>query len=401
MKPKVLLTHPGTQYSYHLAEQLERLGLLYKYVTSFTIPSDGVIKTVYNLLPKSVKRKLGTRLINIPACKVKQNPVLELKALIKIKQGETSEAAFYERNKAFQLAISDELIKEADIVIGFDTSSWILAERCKKLGKRFILDVSIGHPIAKESIYKQLADLYPEWLEQIKPKSDILIGLESQEIELADAIVVPSDFVRGTYVNNGVIPDKIIVNPFGTNVAAFNNVPHQYTSPSFLFFGGLTARKGLPFLLKVWADIIKKYPECTLILAGYGRLPDGTLLPENVKNLGIIAPAERQKIFDMADIFVFPSFFEGLAQVQIEAAACGLPVIGTTQSGATNLVAEGKSGFVIIPGDSTALFNAMEYFIQNPHQIKIMGACAREISLGNFTWDSYGDRWEKILVNEV
>jgi len=399
MVPKVLLTHPGTQYSYHLAEQLERLGLLYQYQTGFTIANNGIISNIYKLLPHKYQRKLSTRIINIPANKTGINPGLEIRSLLNLKKGESSESVFYKRNKAFQEAISDKTIKKADVVIGFDTSSWILAERCKKLNKRFILDVSIGHPLSKEAVYNQLVKLYPEWQEQIQSKSDQLIALENKEIELADTIVVPSSFVRNTYIDNGINPDKIVVNPFGTNVATFTVVPHQNSNPCFLFFGGLTARKGLPFLLKVWDMLVKKHPACTLILAGYGILPKDCTLSAGVKNIGLVLPADRQKLFNMADVFVFPSFFEGLAQVQIEAAACGLPIIGSTQSGAGDLVEEGKSGFIIAPEDDKALFNAMEYFIINPEKIEIMGTSSREIASNSFTWDAYGDRWANIINN--
>ena len=394
---KVLLAHPGTQYSYHLAAQLDRLGLLYKYQTGFTIPADGAMHRLYALLPGKYKEKLSTRLIDIPADKVIQNPRLELQALKSLKKGNDGESVFYKRNKAFQEGISDKVLKAAEVVIGFDTSSWILAGRCKKLNKRFILDVSIGHPLSKEAVYKNLADLYPEWQQQIRPKSDFLISIENTEIELADTLVVPSSFVKQTYIENGVNSDKIVVNPFGTSVSLFNTVPHQNEHTCFLFFGGLTARKGLPFLLSVWKDFVKKYPDNSLILAGYGELPKTYTLPVGVKNIGVVAPANRQQVFNMADVFVFPSFFEGLAQVQLEAAACGLAVIGSTQSGAADLVEEGKSGFVVTPGDSQALFNAMEHFIKYPAEIKTMGDCSRQIALGNFTWEAYGRRWAEIV----
>jgi glycosyltransferase involved in cell wall biosynthesis len=394
---KVLLAHPGTQYSYHLAEQLHRLGLLYRFQTCFTIPRDGILNSLYKLMPAGSRQKFTTRIINLPADKVRSNPMLELKSFLALKRGESPESVFYRRNKAFQEGITDEDIMNSDIVIGFDTSSWTLAERCKKLNRCFILDVSIGHPVSKEKVYRNLFALYPEWKEQIQPKNDLLIVLENKEIELADTIVVPSQFVRNTYIDNGVNRAKIFVNPFGTDVQSFTLAPRQNEKPSFLFFGGLTARKGLPFLLKVWDTFIKKHPECTLILAGYGTLPEGYVLPEGVKNIGLVLPSDRQKVFDMADVFVFPSFFEGLAQVQIEASACGLPVIGSTQSGAEDLVEDSKSGFIINPGNDKDLFAAMEYFVTNPNRIKIMGSRSRDIAVEKFTWDAYGERWNYII----
>jgi len=301
------------------------------------------------------------------------------------------------RNEAFQKAIPDHELEQSDIIIGFDTSSWILAERCKKLGKRFILDVSIAHPLSKKKVYEKLSEEFPDWSLELKPKKEALIAKEVLETELADLIVVPSTFVKGTYLENGVDGKKISINPFGTNIEAFR---HNLAKPKdkciFFFLGGLTARKGLPFLLETWKQC--SFQNAELIIAGFSDLPPGFELPPNVTNLGRLAKEERNQIFDQAHVFVFPSFFEGLAQVQIEAMASGLPVIGTTNSGAPDLIEAGKHGFVIEPGNVEALKKAMTFFVQNPDQIQKMGIDARKKS-EQFTWDAYGERWVNLLNN--
>ena len=66
------------------------------------------------------------------------------------------ETVLHNRNELFQRRIKSKLIERADQVIGFDTSSWILAERAGKLNKPFFLDQSIGHPIEKDSLFSIL-----------------------------------------------------------------------------------------------------------------------------------------------------------------------------------------------------------------------------------------------------
>jgi glycosyltransferase involved in cell wall biosynthesis len=218
-------------------------------------------------------------------------------------------------------------------------------------------------------------------------------------MELAYKIVVPSQFVLKTYVENGIAEDKITINPFGTNVSFFKPTVKRIKRQdvNFLFFGALNARKGLPFLLETWEEFYQNFSNTTLTIAGTGALPINYTLPEGVQLIGKVAPNKRQELYNGADVFVFPSFFEGLALVQIEAAACGLPIIGTTNSGATEIITEGKEGFVIQPGNRSQLYNALKFFYQNQDVIELMGRRASSKANQYFSWNAYGNRWGDIL----
>lgn len=393
---KVLIVHPGTQYAHYLVKQLDKHGLLYKFYTGFAIAEKSFTGRLYKILPAFIREKIANRFIeSLGSEKLVTNTFIELRAVYALKK-QHSETVFYKRNKIIQERIPDELILNSDMVIGFDTSSWILAEKCKRLGKRFILDVSIGHPKAKELVYSALQIKYPHWQEQVQSKSLELIALEEQEIELADTVVVPSAFVKKTYTDNGVPAGKIVVNPFGTQMEDFANSNLKKLPQGkikFLFFGALTARKGLPMLLEAWGLMDTCNAELTI--AGYGEIPDLVYLPDNVTNRGVVLKEERQELYETHHVFVFPSNFEGFAQVQIEAAASGLPIIGTFNSGVTELVEDGIDGFVVPTNDVYALIKSLQYFIDNPAQINTMGNRIKEKSI-HFTWDAYGERWVKI-----
>ena len=95
-----------------------------------------------------------------------------------------------------------------------------------------------------------------------------------------------------------------------------------------------------------------------------------------------------KEIYEKADVFIIDSFSEGMAQVGIEAMACGLPIICSTNSGVNDLVTDYNNGFVIKPGDEEILREKMQWFIDNKNQIIKMGNQAREIAK-NYTWFSY------------
>jgi glycosyltransferase involved in cell wall biosynthesis len=99
-------------------------------------------------------------------------------------------------------------------------------------------------------------------------------------------------------------------------------------------------------------------------------------------------------------VFVFPSFFEGFAQVQVEAAACGLPIIGTQNSGAEEIIQDGYNGFIVEPGNIDQLVSAMRFFVKNREKLAVMSAKVRE-RIDFFSWNSYGNRWKAILETKL
>ncbi|MFZ9660866.1 MAG: glycosyltransferase family 4 protein, partial [Chitinophagaceae bacterium] len=220
---------------------------------------------------------------------------------------------------------------------------------------------------------------------------------ELEEIELADIVVVPSKFVYDTYVSNGVLASKIRINHFGTDLDYFKPKKWDHTPEKikFLFFGSLNGRKGLPLLFEAWEQISAN-TDAELILAGYEKIPAHINIPQNVTILGSVLKENRLSLFHSADVFVFPSFYEGFAQVQIEAAACGLPLIGTYHSGGEEIIQQNRNGILVDVEDVDGLTNALLFFIENKTKIPEMGHESFLISK-DFSWKEYGKRWEKII----
>lgn len=403
---KVLLTHPGTQYAPRLAAALHKQGILQCFATGIALPdiSDAWWWTPARLL--GLEKLLRKRVVpGLPAGIIHSQPVKELVALFRHQLlGQDNDVVFFPRNKAFQQQLPQRLIDQADAVIGFDTSSWILARRCRKAAKPFFLDVSIAHPLAKEAVYAQLRERYPVWSEELKPKQTRNIEVELEEIEQAGYLVVASSFTKTTYLQAGVLPDKIYINSYGTDLQYFKS---KWDTPlateaalrkgiTFLFFGALSARKGFPWLCDIWKKFHQRYPHCRLKAAGYNLIPSGYQVPAGIEVIGAVHPGDRAALFAGADVFVFPSFFEGFAQVLLEAMASGLPVLTTNATAAPDLLTTGQEGRIISPGDDDALLQALQFFSDQPGQIEPMGRAARLAAEG-FGWERYGERWKEIL----
>ena len=119
------------------------------------------------------------------------------------------------------------------------------------------------------------------------------------------------------------------------------------------------------------------------------------------KYVGHVPQAELYKYYSQGSVFVMMSLEEGLAVVQLQAMACGLPVIATTNTGAEDIVREGKDGFIIPIRDVEALKEKLTYLYEHPDIREAMSRSAKERVSSGFTWDDYGNKmiaeYEKIL----
>jgi len=334
----------------------------------------------------------------VPGGKVYSYPALEVSAFLRTRRGQPVLSVLRERNDRFQQKIPDGALAEAQAVIGFDTSSHILAARARILGKKFFLDRSIGYARGVSGLFENLHDRFPEWPDTWAKKSDADLEMEDREHQLAHLIVVPSRFVAQTLHAGGVPFSKIRINPIGTDLQMFKVAPDSpIRGPLvFLFVGALTARKGLPLLLQAWNKL--KPTNAELWIGGTGDVPVEVRRrsPTSIRWLGPLTREHLPGVFQRANVFVLPSYFEGLAQVQVEALACGTPVIGTKASGAEEVVVEGQTGFLIEPGNLDQLIERLQQFIARPSLAQEMRAQVKA-KRSCLSWSGYGDRWDRIL----
>jgi glycosyltransferase involved in cell wall biosynthesis len=404
-RPRLLIAHPGAQHARELVAALHAAGFPVHFACGAFLHADSALGRAAAALasPPALRRRVERRLVReLPKEAVSNRVALELAGFALERFGLRATTVYRRRNEWFQRTIPGRLIDSADIVVGFDTSSRLLAQRARDAGKIFVLDQTIGHPHALRETLDRLDQRYPEWSTPRERKTDAEIQLEADEHALAHRIVVPSSFVARTLRDRGVPPAKIRVIPFGADTALFRPAPAQreHGALRFLFAGSFTARKGVPVLLEAWRQLAPS--DASLDLAGTGALPASVrrTLPPSVRLLGALGRDALAGAMAQADVFVFPSLFEGLALVQLEAAAAGLPIIGTTASGAEDVVEPGVTGEVIPAGDVAALAGVLERLIRRPQDVRAMQRRARERS-AQWGWAAYGHRWAEFLAEGI
>lgn len=400
-QPRVLLFHPGTQHAFHLARQLDRHGMLWKFATGFAVADEGWMARGLRLAGQGARRRMANRVLpGIAQDRLLLHPVAEIRALRRLRRGEDSSTVFRERNEEFQRRLYPER-HHADIAIGFNTSSWFFAaEKGQRGRRRFVLDQTATHTSERERIDTFIKKRHKDWWQASPAFSDGLRDVEDREIAGADAVVVASSYARRTLVNADVPPMKVTTIPYGVDLEHFR--PAEGVDESrprrFLYVGRVTAHKGAPLLLEAWDAVGGAARDWELWIVGQVPAAVRPLLRPSA-NLRIHGPASRDelaRLLRQCDVAVFPSYNDGYGLVLLEAMASGLPLIASTNCGAPDLVGSPHHGTVFPAGNVESLAAAMREFVHRPDQLPGMRAACRARA-EEFSWDAYGDAWARFL----
>ena len=133
----------------------------------------------------------------------------------------------------------------------------------------------------------------------------------------------------------------------------------------------LTANKGHGILLTAFEEAFRNHPSIRLLIVGDGPLREQleTATRQLMLDQAVVFTGIRQDVFSLlqtSDIFVLPSQYrEGLGVALIEAMAVGLPVIGTDLGGIPEVIEDGENGFLVSPGSSEQLAEALKKLVND------------------------------------
>lgn len=285
-----------------------------------------------------------------------------------------------------------------DVLIAISGAGLLTGTRLQRAGGVFICDRGSTHQRFQDQI---VAEEYRRWGVALPATDDRDTRREEAIYAQADAITVPSQAAARSFVQMGVLPEKLHVIPYGVRLERFYPVGEP-SAESFdlLFAGSAGLRKGLPYLLQAFAEL--QHPAKRLRIAG--AVHDDvlavlkTLPQENVEWLGSVPQEKLRELMSLSHLLVLPSLEEGLALVQAQALACGCPVLCTTNTGGEDLFSDGVQGFVVPIRDAEALRWRMQQLADDPELARAMrqAALGRVQQLGG--WSSYGAAWERLLL---
>lgn len=282
-------------------------------------------------------------------------------------------------------------LRRCDVLIamsGIYVRSFAHARR--KFGAKCILERGSVHIEMQKEILDRIKTLNPE--AATVPTSNI--KRELQGYQMADRIVVPSFHTRTSFIIRGLPPEKIFRNPYGASLDIFTPVSGIKCDPFLiLFVGSWCYRKGVDLLEVAMEQLAGKGFNMVHVGAkGDAPLPRAAWFHSH----GAVDQSDLPEWYRRARCLVLPSREEGLSLVQIQAIACGCPVIGSTMSGAVDLAQMLGAGVEVVPVEDTAAI------VQAVLRISVNDGddCLRldETERKQLDWKAYALRYENMLL---
>lgn len=260
----------------------------------------------------------------------------------------------------------------------------------ERYGALTVCDRGSSHILFQDDL---LAAEYARWGVPYRPIDRRVVERELQDYRECDLIFVPSTFARRSFLEKGVPQAKLFTIPYGVDLRLFQPIPKQDDVFRVIYVGAMSLRKGIPYLLEAIASLQLAGLELWLIGGG---LPEAQPFLAKYdgcyRYFGVIPRAELHRYYSQGSVFVLASIEEGLALVQAQAMACGLPVIATANTGAEDLFTDGVEGFIVPIRDPEAIQEKVIYLYEHPEVRDQMGRAAlrRARALGG--WNRYGDQ---------
>lgn len=184
---------------------------------------------------------------------------------------------------------------------------------------------------------------------------------------------------------------------------------------TILMLSRLVKRKGHATMLQCVSRLKEKHPDILLLIAGSGayrrrieELREELSLQEHVGLIGFVPEVEKPALYDACRVYCMPSEVseedfdvEGFGITFLEASAMGKIVIGTNSGGIPDAVEDGRSGFLVEPGDVDGLTGLLDRILTHPEQFEEIRAYARRRALEEFDWDHRIDRTLEIVSDRL
>jgi glycosyltransferase involved in cell wall biosynthesis len=371
---KVTISVFGRFHAFNLAQQLQARGCLHTLISTY--PTFKI--TQHRIHPEFIRSLWGLELM-----------ASGWQRLPKSMKGDRNTQLWLLEH--FDRSVTRCLSPGFDVFVGWSGACFWSLHRAREMGSMTVVERGSSHMRYQTQI---LQEEYERWGLKFIATHAGVYERELQSYVDADRIAIPSLFVKRTFLENGVPEAKLIHVPYGTSLAEFYPVPKEDDIFRVIHCGSISLRKGVQYLLKAFCEL--NLPKAELWLVGPIAPELQPFLAKYQSDRIIIKGKQPQNqlrwFYSQCSVSCLASIEEGLAMVQPQAMACGLPVIHTTNTGGEDIVRDGVDGFCVPIRDVEALKEKILFFYENPEQRSEMGNNAIEQARTSLTWDDYGQR---------
>jgi len=250
------------------------------------------------------------------------------------------------------------------------------------------------HPETMRSLLQAELQAHPDCAHSLQQEWELNLPPDdferlTHETKMPHTSLAASSFTKRSLLMHGAQANSVRVVPYGIDLEKFHpdlTLKRDTSRPlRLLFVGRINQRKGIKYLLQA----ISLLPHAPIELTVCGRVLDGLELFKQEPRRVIVRPSvsseELVKAYQDADLFVLPSIAEGFGQVLLEALACGLPVLSTTNTAAPDLIRNGVEGFIVDPRNAEQIAERIAWSLTHRAELLAMRLAARSCA-ETFTW---------------
>ncbi len=204
-------------------------------------------------------------------------------------------------------------------------------------------------------------------------------------------VIFQNEDNRDLFIEKGIVPfsKTHLVNGSGVDINKFAFTERPKTFVSFLLISRLLGEKGLREYAAAAKIVKEKFPDVKFVIVGAEDASLDAISIEEVNSWSSYveyngSTDDVRPYIDKCNVYVLPSYHEGLPRSTIEAMSMGCPILTTNASGCKETVVEGVNGYMVQIGSSEELAQKMIWFIENQDKIPAMGKESRIIAERKF-----------------
>ena len=289
----------------------------------------------------------------------------------------------------------------SEVIHGWSQWSEPSLEWAKTRGIPTVLERSSAHIIEQSRLLAEEHQRVGSRWAATHPKIE---QMELREYELCSSVAIPSLFVERSFKQQAFPSEKLFRNSLGVNLNCFKAPITAPKAPSaiglkVIYAGSLSVRKGISDLLEGFAEADLRNAKLTLVGGETEELK--ALLekqPKTVERKGHIAQNALVEHYQRSHCFVMNSIEEGMAMVQMQALACGVPLICSTNTGGEDLLKlSGDKGRTVREG----ITQFPAGFLIPIHSPTAISWCLRKLAIEDSLWKTMRDESLKLANNKL
>lgn len=396
---RILISNPSKQYTPFLIQALLQAGHEVWFVTSYWYRSSHRIlqwfATWNQRLATELQKKQDHR---IPESIVYSNPWGSIyKFLGRFIIRDVERWSYYEDRIHDRWAKGLVKRLQPDILIGYEKSCEQSFAQAKQLGVHTILDLAQVHTAFIQQLRKD-TDFFAA-ITGTPTLFDRIHAIKQAEYALSDQVICLSRFAADTMLQQSFPQHKLHIANLGFDPKRFHpkTVYKKPDTLQLIYVGIVTRRKGMHLLIDLMQSI-QDLPVQLTVVGPWGDATDLLNKKSSYSNITYIPYLHHEALAErlqQSDVFVLPSYLDSWAAVVLEAMACGLPVITTTQTGASEVVGD-DAGFVLTAGDLGGLKSAVMHYLHHPEAIEMHGLNA-VAKVQEYQWGRYFQQVQRVV----